>query len=161
MGLDVFAYQKVTHVREPRDEHDYGTDEEERLYNMPAFAERCELPDGIYVPSGTVHGFECGSCGRYGKWREALAALVGVSTHDVWKGPKDIARATPFYELINFADNEGTIGPAVSAKLAADFDKYAERAASHRPDWPSWLETYEDFRKAFHLAAQGGVVKFH
>ena len=161
MGLDISAYQRVTFVRERKDGEHYDCNRETYLYNMPEFSARCELPEGIYATSGDVDGFACGSYGRYGKWREALAALVGVSTDDIWNGPEDIAKATPFYELINFADNEGTIGPAVSAKLAADFDKYAERAAGHRPDWPSWHETYEDFRKAFHLAANGGVVQFH
>jgi hypothetical protein len=70
----------------------------------------------------------------------------------------------PFWELIQFADNEGYIGPTVAAKLATDFANWADRAKEFAKDpevgeW--WLVSYNKWRQAFELAADGGVVDFH
>lgn len=68
------------------------------------------------------------------------------------------AEAGPFWELINFSDCEGIIGPVVSAKLARDFQEYQEKANSQLTDYD--LERYNSWRQAFELAAENGVVRF-
>ena len=71
-----------------------------------------------------------------------------------------------FYELINFADNEGTIGPKTSAKLYKDFVKmYPEalKAASKLDaDTSMWyLSRYFRWMDAIELAQYDGFVRFH
>ena len=90
---------------------------------------------------------------------EPSRAFVGVVPKELWTlSPDDeAARATPFYELINFSDCEGFIGPKTSAKLAKDFAAWQEKAGER--GWFS--EKYAQWRAAFELAANGGVVQFH
>lgn len=57
---------------------------------------------------------------------------------------------------------EGYIGATVAAKLAADFKAYRSAASSvDVEDRECWLEQYENWARAFALAARGGVVEFH
>jgi hypothetical protein len=71
----------------------------------------------------------------------------------------------PFYELINFADHEGVIGPKTSAKLAGDFAAFAEKSKAFAEslsveDRDGWNELYELWRRAFEVAAHRGAVLF-
>ena len=107
--------------------------------------------------------FRAGSYSGYNRWREALADAVGMpSPRDVWDGKVE---AGPMYELINFSDCEGTIGPVVSAKLARDFDEQRDRvtgwaAIQPREDREYFLRKYEEWASAFKVAADGGCVVF-
>jgi len=61
--------------------------------------------------------FRAGSYSGYGEWRNSLATVAGFrSARHAWEN----AHSGPFFELLNFADNDGVIGPEVSAKLARD-----------------------------------------
>jgi hypothetical protein len=100
-----------------------------------------------------------GSYGGHNRIRRALAEqFIGVEPEQVWRRPADYVDA-PFYELVNFADNEGTIGPLAAADLAADF-------AAHRDAWRTacpgdWeREVYDRWHQAFAYAADGGMVVF-
>ena len=68
------------------------------------------------------------------------------------------AAALPFYELLNFADNEGTIGPEAAADLARDFAEHRERVRPELDDY--FARTYDHFEEAFKLAAGTGLVMF-
>jgi hypothetical protein len=102
---------------------------------------------------------------------------LGEEPEDVWAEAEDF-EGEPFVELINYSDCDGCIGPRTSRKLAEDFRKYAEKAAAyfheHGPNNPNlleresdyfvhpwWLENYDEWRKAFELASDGGFVEFH
>ena len=66
----------------------------------------------------------------------------------------------PFVELIDFADNEGYIGPTVAAKLARDFAQHEASILS--PEVEGWqAKLYRDWRHAFELAADNGCVDLH
>lgn len=65
----------------------------------------------------------------------------------------------PFYELVVFADNEGTIGPATCAKLAKDFEQWSSWAHGSGDDW--FIRLYDEFKQAFKDAANNGAVEFH
>jgi hypothetical protein len=95
-----------------------------------------------------THGFQAGSYGGYNHWRADLQRQFNPS-----RDPDG-----PFYELIWFADNEGSIGPDAARDLLADF---REHAAAYVPpqDWPG--EKYQDWTRAFELAADDGLVCFH
>ena len=108
------------------------------------------LEGGCYAvtPDTEYHGFSAGGYGGYNAWREDLQKQFN---------PTREAEA-PFYELIWFADNEGSIGPDAARDLLADFREHADR---YVPQW-SWAEAkYQDWTRAFELAADGGLVRFH
>ena len=106
----------------------------------------------------------------YAGWRSALSvAGLGVTPGVVWDHPDDF-RGDPFFELIHFADNEGTIGPEAAADLLADFEAapdLAGRLAASVHDKPLPLRVREQFGAVvgqwvtgLTLAADGGLVRF-
>jgi hypothetical protein len=167
MGLDIQAYGHVdlieaitvkeANARKPQHPL-YDTDGVTLLYH--SFAERTDgMVDGFYRAT-CDHAFGAGAYSGYNRWREQLAAMVGTTPEKVWAS-KD--KSVPFYELIDFADNEGFIGPKTSAKLHADFVAHvAEAEKVVDDDSDGWFLTqYLHFTRAFEIAARGGVVRFH
>ena len=158
MGLDITAYQVVTKLNVTSADETWEADglwiDEEQPFN------RLDgLETGAYAVSGDRYAFRAGSYSGYNEWRRMLARMVGVIDRELWNDHSEAAKATPFYELICFSDAEGTIGPKTCAKLAKDFDDWADRAKASGDRY--WLEKYQDWSKAFHLAAERGVVDFH
>jgi hypothetical protein len=82
---------------------------------------------------------------QYNLWREQLSRLVINIRPDA------------FYELIEFSDSEGVIGPIVSRKLAGDFSEFEEQA--RRVD-NAFHAIYLKWKNAFELAANNGAVQF-
>ena len=160
MGLDITYYKHLTPLTE-------GADPEDGFqpYDNPDFPGRMEgLEDRVYQMPEDRHHFRAGSYSGYNAWREELAELAGYPLTEGDRGLRHDSGAWdategPFWELINFADNEGTIGPVVSAKLAKDFAAYQEKADTH----PSghFRDLYAQWRIAFEDAAQDGAVDFH
>jgi hypothetical protein len=100
--------------------------------------------------------FQAGSYSGYNDWRNWLAQVAGWrSAEDAWK-----AGGGAFFELIYFSDSEGVIGSEVSAKLAEDFAEYDEKARSMGEDGYRYKK-YQEWRRAFEMAADGGAVDFH
>jgi len=98
-----------------------------------------------------THGFRAGSYTGYHDWRADLQQQFNPE-----RDPDG-----PFYELIWFADNEGCIGPDAARDLLADFERHAARYRSP-VSWGKYgREKYADWTRAFRLAADGGVVRFH
>lgn len=168
MGLDITAYGKIQRI-EPQPEYEDTPDDVARLYVNPDFPGRADdIEDGYYT-YGTSHDFAAGSYGGYNVWRNQLAELAGYPAvrHEAGYKPPEMSHAAaawevdagPFWELIHFADNEGCIGTAVSAKLAKDFAEFQSKADAH-PDGLFWSR-YAEWRRAFELAADGGAVDFH
>lgn len=163
MGLDIMAFERVTLLKKAtikqsdtdrlRDQYEGRADVTYLYRSFEAQADG--MVDGFYARTGASFDFRAGSCTSYGEWRKQLAKLVGTTDEAVFKDPKP----GPFVELINFSDCEGVIGPTTSAKLAADFREWADRAQALNDAW--FFAHYRDFRKAFEIAATGGAVKFH
>ena len=149
--LDEYAYPKGDNYWKLTDNTVKSTEEE-----FPG--RTAGLTPAIYSV-GQTHRFRAGSYGGYNEWRNWLARLAGFkSAKEVW----DTNPATgPFIELINFADNEGVIGPLVSAKLAKDFSEYEPEAEQRDAGQLFYLKLYREWRKAFELAANNGAVEFH
>lgn len=174
MGLDITAYSNVEFL-EVMDteawEEKYYTHEEDMPFRTTiahhwesCYAERAEpvVENGVYRINGKELGVHAGSYSGYNQWRDWLSrTMLGVPARAVWENEK-IYKGRPFYELIDFSDCEGIIGPVVAAKLAADFEQHqaaAEHYGQHEDGW--YARKYHEWHKVFALAADNGFVEFH
>jgi hypothetical protein len=109
-----------------------------------------------------THAFRAGSYTSYGEWRDDLARQFNPRpTIPGRRHPGEPDPDKPFYELIWFADNEGCIGELAAAELLADFRAYADRYDAGS-EYPSYMRVvYGHWMRAFELAADGGLVRFH
>jgi hypothetical protein len=171
MGLDITAYSRLKQVgRHTADwcEDDshvsaYAYSDFPRSFRgIPVLGTRTSsgfggamtfLEGGCYeLTSETeVHAFRAGSYGGYNQWRADLQEQFNPG-----RDPDG-----PFYELIWFADNEGSIGPDAARDLLTDFEQHAAR---YDPpgDFPEYARgKYADWMRACALAADGGLVRFH
>lgn len=171
MGLDITAYRKLAPAPQAELDSDGSPVDWEKFHHFsPAVIDWTEqnwpghsgdVKPGVYSAEET-HGFRAGSYSGYNWWRDHLSQFAqGKPAKVLWEG--DISG--PFAELIHFADNEGVIGPAVSAKLAKDFadfePKAADYAATIGTEGKYWLQSYQNWKRAFEMAADNGAVDFH
>jgi hypothetical protein len=157
MGLDITAYRKIEPVRKWKGDDDGYDEGLARFWILPDFkAAADDVKEETLYRYAEEFDFRAGSYSGYNAWRAWLAGLVGTTPEKVWNNPKP----GPFVELINFADNEGTIGPKTAAKLAKDFAEYDSHAKKASTD--GWeYERYQHWRKAMEMAADGGAISFH
>lgn len=169
MGLDITAYEIVEPYDGDTTNRDALCDRDDlvHVYTIAGFEARLPpLRKGWYRVSGKTVRFKAGSYGGYNAWREDLCQMaLGVTPDGVWEHPETFS-GQPFYELINFADNEGVIGTDAAAKLAVDFDTWDARAFARWCEGGSHLDQYsydryQNWRAAFRLAAERGCVEFH
>lgn len=111
--------------------------------------------------------FRAGSYGGYNAFRAALSmAALNLDPQDVWQNGEKYQDA-PFYELVSFADNEGTIGPDASADLYEDFVTHRDQIFATWNDGfdantaEYYQASYDNWLKAFEIAKDGGIVDFH
>lgn len=178
MGLDVTAYRKVKKLDVLFNEHGEAVDPSSRepiedyfiARESEDFPGRAAGLDNMAAYSyEESKSFWSGGYSKYNYWREELAKMAGypVSETDVY-GRKEYLHALsawngtitggPFYELIDFSDCEGTIGPIVSRKLARDFEEWTDRASAIGG---SFYEKFMEWRRCFELASDAGAVRFH
>ena len=189
MGLDISAlsYIKRSEVQDPED-----SSNEIRIWHNPNFPDHCELEEGSYeeTPQTRAHRFNAGSYSGHSRFRNVLAqCTLGVKTDTIWEA-QDIYMNRPFFNLLNFSDCEGTIGPDYSAALfedfrdnrdrfirnlkqEIDFTKVTEDPLSLEPEFilddfnlsdddiAEYIELYDDWMEAFQLAKDNGIVQFH
>ena len=130
-------------------------------YALAGQTDRLEGAEEGWYETEAVDGFRAGSYGGYNVWRALLCrVMLGVEPRAVWNDP-DKWRSQPFYGLINFADNEGCIGPVWSARLAKEFAEGRERFHAHPEVGDYERSKYDEWMKAFEAAAQNGCVEFH
>jgi len=181
MGLDISAFSHL-HLNRPRGESTLITTKTEpdgvlAHIAYPDHEPQFEgLTEGWYVETSAseAHRFRAGSYSGYSRWRSQLSMLVnGVPSEVVW-GDDAKYKGSPFYEQINFADNEGTIGPVVAKKLYEDYCNFLP-IAEDVTTWAKRLQydnacideheyfllKYKDWMRAFELASQNGLVSFH
>lgn len=168
MGLDITAYRGLTAITNPqvyedgspRNNSSQWIDQQVIDWTEDNWPGRSEgLSVGYYVWDDTF-GFCAGSYSGYNHWRQQLARYAGYeSAEHVWHTKP----TGPFVELIDFADNEGFIGPIVSKKLARDFSDHksaiVKKALSDRDEY--FIQQYLAWEKCFEVAAEGGCVEFH
>lgn len=172
MGLDITAYSNLRAVGRPPETwcENEGHVRAFAYDSFPAsFRGIPVLGNSVYPNAQFLEGgcyettektetcrFHAGSYGGYYRWRLDLAGrfnpieLNGRSFSEPDPGK-------PFYELIWFADNEGTIGPEAAKDLLADFREHVDEAL---PDLDDYF-TYTNFMRACELAADNGLISFH
>lgn len=114
------------------------------------------------VSESQSFGFRAGSYGGYNAFRDALAGLSNRSAEHYWGNDGD--PDWPFYELVNFADNEGTLDWVAAKALLDDFRHHRDQFAREHKDSAGrsyWVETYDDWITGLELAADHGCVVFH
>lgn len=128
------------------------------------------------------NSFCAGSYSGYNQWRRELAVVAGYgSVENVWSDESfdttekfinlrylklkkiddpnfDCKIVKPFYELINFSDCEGLIGPEVCKKLYEDFVLFEDKA---KEEDEYFYRKYCDWKEAFRVASYEGFVSFH
>ncbi len=128
---------------------------------------------GCYTAAGEKKVFG-GDWESLEQWAELLSyAVHGTRPETFWGDEAQQGQA--FAEVIAFATMQGyeVIGPLTSRKLAADFAAYegeiegklrqviARRDLNrwfNESDISAWLVWYQDWKKAFELASDGGFV---
>ena len=169
-GLDISAYRCI-HKAPP----DWGAEDSKmNAYTVlvsdgvldwvnKEFPGRAEgIKAGLYTQGQDSLNFRAGSYGDYNRWREWLAKVAGwKDIQEAWAKDADPRQHGAFFELINFADNEGVIGPVCAKKLALDFSLNRQRAMSMSNDAGADMDLYDLFHMAFKLASAGGFVQFH
>jgi len=163
MGLDICVHQRVQLVEKEHpleDENGHWCGDDGHIYieggRLGGLKQgRC------YESIGMGNHFHAGSYGGYSAWRNALSeAAIGVPAADVWNNTAMYSIA-PFYELIDFSDCEGIIGPSVAKKLAKDFRIQRETVRPRLEKHGEWfVQQYDNWQAAFELAAGEGLVEF-
>lgn len=177
MGLDITAYKELIPIDAFFDRYGNPIDAKtkkpiKKEYYLPTenphYQRQDELNMDLVYSYKSAFSFRAGGYGSYNNWREELAKIAGwpLSSYEMYNkiqpsyaAPAWKADSGPFWELINFSDCEGTIGPITSAKLLKDFEKYQEKANKHVDTW--FLDKYLNWKKAFKIASQNGAVDFH
>jgi hypothetical protein len=161
MGLDIFAASKIKKISEEfnRDFEDLEVEGEVvRVMINDSFVSHDHLTNGIYSYEGESIDFCAGSYGTYGGFRSDLCMLAHkVTPNIIWNNP-DIYKGSDFYELINFSDCEGVIGPTTASKLLSDFKKHREEFMIERDVWDG--EKYDNWIKALEIASNDGMLIF-
>jgi hypothetical protein len=181
MGLNITAYRRAIpvadHVAKVKDnglpetwctlEAEWGDRGHVQAFVYAEFQSSIDglIPGQCYVVDDTDSiRFAAGSYTGYNEWRDDLARCVlGISAKDVFELAPQLGERMAFLELINFADNVGTIGPKAAKRLSADFIEHRARfVAAHVDDvGDRWaIKKYDSWASAFALAAQGGLVDF-
>lgn len=175
MGLDIVAYSKLEHERDERvaavmeslfsplgEEVIHIFEESERLRCMDMKIGKWHRTD----ETQEIH-FRAGSYSGYNTFRNLLAkAFHGVSADDIWSN-EDNYEGSPFYEMINFSDCDGVIGPYDSDKLHQDFvngeeefQEYLMETFGDDDEVEYYLGVYRNFTHAFKLSSQNGILIF-
>jgi hypothetical protein len=162
MGLDAYAYEHAELIEAGRfsdfDEDRVGDLPEGQVFLRPfdgAFEEQAEgLVDGIYRVSGEVlHSRR--SYGGYSHLRDQVSrSVTGYPAEVVWK--RDDWQDLTLGYWINFADNEGLIGPKTCALLADQAEAVGDLTLDSDWDERSWAE----WRAMFRLAADTGLISY-
>lgn len=170
MGLDVAVYNQLKKL-------------DKRPDDVNAFYIRCCAGDPSWLSyiapfqeDDLLSGEEVfykriGSYSYYNRWRDSLAQLAGYKKRkyeylagvvresacvDLWKG---VVTEGIFYELINFTDCDGFLGPLTCQKLSQDFidfQKKIDEGLIHISDVMEvrdFMDTFQTFKEAF------GMVK--
>jgi hypothetical protein len=182
MGLDI-SYGKLGNKIEVDDNIERWSEEFYKKYggdivwlnNWDGFHQGDDL-DGEYYEIEFLGGFRAGSYSGYGWFRDTLMELAGLAMSNNKELDEKYGGGTPFYDLVEFSDCEGFIGPFTSAKLAEEFKDFEDEIVEKtirmvkyglRPevnyeqsDLDYFKMKYLDWKEAFEKVSNIGVVLF-
>ncbi len=166
MGLDITAYKNIKLLKVSKDiEKGQPAGYDRLIYLSPAeqFPTEEGIKHGWYTFDEEYH-FRAGPCSSYSFWRKELGNFVGYPNlkETIWKKPKE-HKDVPFKEILWFSDCEGIMNSQVCTDLYKDFADHFEAAQNHDhnpPQYYHWAQLYNEFKKAFELAKENGVLVF-
>lgn len=187
MGLDIAYFSDIEKYEGEIETDSNGKVDHEwlgenglvRLSSTQRQEERADGVEGIYS-FGDSDGFRAGSYRHYSLFRELLArTLLKVRNEEldteidrrrkqasrkIWENA-DKYKDEPFFEQIDFPDHGGIMGPETAEKLAKDYneheDTFRDIAKKHYgSDASGFLDSYQNWKKAFNTVAGNGAVKF-
>lgn len=162
MGLDVSVYRNIKKC----------TNEEDYCFTAHVIDEQWNYKIKNLKKDADYSGLECDASVSYGygshsSFRRLLLEIIGrkdlINDDEIkWE---ELSKETemPFYELINFADNEGCLDWEISEKLYEEFVFWKVKAISYLVSngWLSFSERYLDWLNVFKNGKDKGVVVFH
>ena len=156
MGLDVRTYGNIK-LAENEEDADFiayviHEDWKHKIKNL----EEGKAYTGDIVYRGVSYAYS-----SHNRFREKLIKLINREDLLDSEGKikwAELPSEIPFYDLINFADNEGCLDWEVSSTIYNDFEKFNEKAKSEMNEYDyskykTWLETFK-------VAKNDGVVVF-
>lgn len=177
MGVDITAFKQLKKLDCVFDADGYPIDpvtkellegDWQQFYLNPYFPGRADEIENkaVYAYTDAEHVFGR-AYSAYNRLRDDLAKLAGYPLGQYedhgnkrdsycvacWHGEQG-----PFAEIINFSDCEGTIGTAISAKLAKDFADFQDKADAHEEE--QFRKFYAAMRTAFEMASDDGAVRY-
>jgi len=189
MGLDITAYRKLERISgaQRNEDGEVILDDGQTLEWYPGYPyltihqndelvgrERPLEIGGLYR-SDESHGFCAGSYCWYSDWRNHLARIVGWPKHSRashgshLSSRHDYARSAwnategKLWEWISFSDCEGIIGSIAAKKIYAEMleIKITLDDFDDKCQYSNFMDKWDDWLKAFEMAADGGAVEFH
>lgn len=174
MGLDISYLSKATFYDSIAE--DIDNDDDGKIYPQPPFDYQLGSLSNYSNYSDTDESeygsFRAGSYSGYNHWREQLAKMAGYENpEEVWNDYDaeiervgETGKMKPFYELICFSDCEGIICSEISAKLYEDFVNFEEKAKNfveNSIENNYFYSKYKEWKEAFRVASDNGLVSFH
>jgi hypothetical protein len=157
MGLDISAYSNIR-LSPSDDTHEIWFSD---LGFEQSNDEKIAVGEDREYDYDECFDFRAGSYRGYNIFRSNLCNTVnGITDSELWSMDKEKAKKLPFYYLINFSDCEGFIGTKYCKKLYKDFCEF-ETVYQEKQGDQYYLMTYSNFKEAFRIGSNNGVVSFH
>lgn len=174
MGLDISVYKEIdfesfqSRSGKSEEELDELYDNMLYLYNSyNPYNQSDNIREGFYNYEKREFNFRAGSYSGYNMFREILCESFYELKPEVIWGNITKYKDGDFIELINFSDCEGFIGPKTSKKLFNDFVKnedkfnsFLDTKINENTTKDYYKEKYQEWKKAFEIASEDGVVRF-
>jgi hypothetical protein len=156
MGLSIKVYQNYleTEDAENYDFQAYVIDENwnDRIKNLK--------PKGFYKAEKITRTISY-SCRYHNDFRRLLCEMLGYEKNEWLVENSKINSETPFFELFEFADNEGCMDFETSRELHKDFLIHHTKFIQLYKDLGDYvLDQYDLWLETFDLGKENGVVVF-
>lgn len=155
MGLDVRVYSNLKREKENNSDFKAYVLEKDWEYKIKNL-EKNKYYSGDVVFRGISYSYS-----SHNRFREKLVNLINRTDllnsegKIIWDNmPNNI----PFYDLINFADNEGCLDWEVSETIYSDFKKFNRKAKKEMNEYD--YSSYQEWLETFKISKNKGVVVF-